>query len=99
MDSSGVWISLISGPKEIQSSPGILSANRPHSKPAWMVWTTGFEGVRRLRFGGDEIRFFDIFGKEFFPTRGEDGGYDIFVSGSPVYFAGGTLEEPFSSVQ
>jgi hypothetical protein len=68
-------------------------------RDAGMVWTTGFEGVRRLRFGGDEIRFFDIFGKEFFPTRGEDGGYDIFVSGSPVYFAGGTLEEPFSSVQ
>ena len=68
-------------------------------RDAGMIWTTGFEGVRRLRFGGDEIRFFDVFGKELFPTRGEDGGYDIFVSGSPVYFAGGTLEEPFSSVQ
>ena len=87
-------------------------------RDAGMVWTTGFEGVRRLRFGavGDavsgrvssparpeaappKIRFFDVFGKEFFPTRGEDGGYDVFVSGSPVYFAGGTLEEPFSSVQ
>ena len=34
MDSFGVWISSISGPKDTQSSPGSFPANRPHSTPA-----------------------------------------------------------------
>ena len=74
-------------------------------RDAGMVWTTGFKGVRHLRFngatasgqqqgGGATLRFFDAFGKELFPLHTEDGGYDVFVSGSPVYFAGGELEPP-----
>ncbi len=68
-------------------------------RDAGMVWTTGFEGVRHLKFGGAEVRFFDVFGKELYPPRAEDGGYDVHVSGSPVYFVGATLEEPFSAIQ
>lgn len=65
-------------------------------RDAGMIWTTGFEGVRHLKFGGAEVRFFDVFGKELYPPRAEDGGYDVHVSGSPIYFAGGELEQPAS---
>ena len=66
------------------------------SRDAGMIWTTGFEGVRHLRFGGAEIRFFDVFGKELFPPRADDGGYDVPVTGAPTYFVGGILELPTS---
>ena len=36
-----VWISFKFGPTEIQSSPGIFSERIPHSKPAWIVTTSG----------------------------------------------------------
>ena len=69
------------------------------SRDAGIIWTTGFEGVRHLKFGGATIRFFDVFGKEIHPPRTADGGYDVHVSGNPVYFSGGTLERPFSYIQ
>ena len=31
----------LAGPMDTQSRPGILPANRPHSRPAWMASTLG----------------------------------------------------------
>lgn len=67
---------------------------KPLGADAGMIWTTGPHARRTLRFSSNVIRFFNHLGAEIWPEQNDAGGYDVVVSGEPVYFVGGELVEP-----
>jgi len=76
---------------------------RPNGSRAGVLWTTGEAEKRELHFASDlspkagvsfsVIRFRDYTGRTMEPARTGDGAYVVPVSGSPVFFEGGVLQE------
>ena len=67
---------------------------KPLGADAGMIWTTGADALRTLRFTSTGIRFFNHLGAEIWPEQNDLGGYDVIVSEEPVYFVGGELAAP-----
>lgn len=61
---------------------------RPDGTVAGVIWTTGEEERREMRFAGDGVRFRDYTGRLVRPQRTGEGCYKVRISGEPVFFEG-----------
>ncbi len=59
---------------------------------AGMIWCIGKPEKRLIIFSRSQMRFFDSFGCEIFPVVVDD-AYELVLSGEPVYYCGGFVEE------
>lgn len=67
---------------------------RPDGKVCGMIWTTGADEVRDLRFTGGEPTFYNLYGLKLPSHKRASGVYRQTVSASPVYCVGAKLALP-----
>ena len=67
---------------------------RPDGKACGMIWSTGADEERELRFTGGEPTFYNLYGLKLPPRRLSPDVCRQTVGGSPVYFVGARLALP-----